>query len=217
MRRVRNLHQQRAKLYQRFFVNFLGWEKALDIFFQANNFLRSGMKILDAGCGTGAVTKSLYRLARRQNLTGVAFYDFDLTPAMLALFQQWINDEQAREIHLRQADVLEVNELFSGDWTGFDWVVSAAMLEYIPAEHRQRALRNLKGLLNRDGHILLLLTKRTWITRWTGAKWWGTNLFDRDEIAAALEQAGFAGIQEKQMPRGWAAYMMALQAGQAML
>lgn len=211
--RVQALYQQRAKVYQRFFVDFLQWEKVLETFFQANNFLGSGLKIMDAGCGTGSVTKVLYRLARQQGLADIGFYGFDLTPAMLALFQQWIEAEEAQGIRLQQADVLDLQDQLPSDWRGYDWVISSAMLEYLHEEKRDQALRNLKGLLHEKGNILFFLTKRTWIARWTGGKWWGTNLFDRDEFAADLAQAGFTDIQEKRMPKGWSSYMMAVQAG----
>lgn len=66
--RVQAFYTQKVKFYQRFFVGFLQWEKVLDMFFQTNSYLRSGMKILDAGCGTGSVTKVLYGLTHQQDI-----------------------------------------------------------------------------------------------------------------------------------------------------
>jgi SAM-dependent methyltransferase len=213
IRHVKAFYQKRAKQYQRFFVDFLQWEKVLEAFFAENKILRPDMRILDAGCGTGAVTKVLYRLARQQGLANIDFYGFDLTPAMLALFQQWIEEEGAQGVQLRQADVLDLQNQLPGDWNNFDWIVSSAMLEYIPEEKRDQALRNLKERLRPNGKFLLFLTKRTWITRWTGAKWWGTNLFDMDEIEADLQRAGFSKIQFHPLPKRWGSFMMAITAG----
>jgi cyclopropane fatty-acyl-phospholipid synthase-like methyltransferase len=213
IRQVQAFYQQRAKMYQRFFVDFLQWEKVLETFFTENDFLRPGMRILDAGCGTGSVTKVLYHLSRQKGMEDITFYGFDLTPAMLALFQQWVDEEGAQRIHLQQADVLDLQNQLPSDSNSFDWIVSSAMLEYIPEENRDQALQNIKGLLKENGHILLFLTKQTWITRWTGAKWWGTNLFDREVLTAELSRAGYTTIQTHRLPKGWNAFMMAVSAG----
>jgi cyclopropane fatty-acyl-phospholipid synthase-like methyltransferase len=211
IRKVQAFYQQRAKQYQRFFVDFLQWEKVLEIFFAEYLFLRPGMKVLDAGCGSGSVTKVLYRLARQREMEDIAFYGFDLTPAMLAIFQQWIEAEGAQSIQLHRADALDLRDQLPYEWKGFDWVISSAMLEYIPLENLQKALSNLKEVLNDNGHMLLFLTKRTWITRWIGAKWWGTNLFDRDELTTELYKAGFARIQYHPLPKGWDSFMLAVE------
>ena len=212
IQRVQSFYQQRAKLYQRFFINFLQWEKVLETFFQADNFLRPNIKILDAGCGTGPVTKVLYRLARQQGLEDIGFYGFDLTPAMLALFQQWIEEDGAQGIQLRQANGLNLKEQLPSEWNNFDWIVSSTMLENISKELRRKALSNLKELLYPNGHILLFLTKRTWIARWTGTKWWGINLFDREELITDLRHAGYSDIQYHPLPKRWDSFMLAVEA-----
>jgi SAM-dependent methyltransferase len=212
VRRVQLFYQHRAKQYQQFFVEWLGWENVLGAFFAENNILSPGTNVLDAGCGTGSVTKALYRLALRQGLEGIRFYAFDLTPAMLALFSEWIAKEGAQGIFLRQADVLQLSTHLPEDWRGFDWIVSSAMLEYIPEHHIDQALRNLKERLRPDGQILLFLTRRTWVTRWTGARWWGTNLFDANEVEEYLKHAGFSHIEFRPLPSRWGSFMMAVTA-----
>jgi hypothetical protein len=87
------------------------------------------------------------------------------------------------------------------------------MLEYIPKEKLNQALGSLRKLLNKNGCLLVFVTKRTWITKWTAAKWWRTNLFDRNELEVELHQAGFATIQNKTLPAAWDSYMMAIEAG----
>lgn len=209
---VLTLYTQKAKLYQFFFVDFLQWGKVLETFFQDNTYLHSGMKIMDAGCGTGVVTKVLYRLARRNGLNEITFHGFDLTPAMLELFRDWMQKEGAREIQLQQADVLDLENSLPPDWIGYDLIVSSAMLEYIPKQKLSQALNNLGRLLNPDGRLLILVTKRTWITRWTAAKWWRTNLFDRDELEVELRQAGFTTFHKKKLTGSWDSFMMAIEA-----
>jgi ubiquinone/menaquinone biosynthesis C-methylase UbiE len=132
------LYTQKAKLYQFFFVDFLKWGKVLETFFQEKAYLRSGMKILDAGCGTGIVTKVLYGLARRKGFDGITFHGFDLTPAMLELFQQWMQKEGVQDIQLQQANVLDLENKLPENWIGYDLIVSSAMLGYIPEEKLAR-------------------------------------------------------------------------------
>lgn len=210
--RVKSFYSQRAKLYQRFFVNLLQWERVLDSFFQANNYLHSGMKTLDAGCGTGSVTLVLHRLAQRSGFQEVTFHAFDLTPAMLNLFRERMQSENIRDIRLQQADVLDLTDQLPADWKNYDLTVSSAMLEYIPDEKRGLALTNLRSLLNEDGCLLALLTKRTWITQWTGGRWWGTHLFERESFTQELRRAGFTNIQFRQLPGGWDSFMLAVEA-----
>src|SRR5512133_1803670 len=132
IQRVQDFYTQKARFYQRFFVGFLHWESVLETFFTANNELQAGMKILDAGCGSGPVTQVLYCLAQAQGLADMIFHGFDLTPAMLDLFRQWIEDEGAANIQVRQANVLALESQLPPDWKGYDLIVSSAMLEYIP-------------------------------------------------------------------------------------
>jgi len=210
--RVRGLYTRKAKLYQFFFVNFLQWEKVLETYFQANRTLHSGMSLLDAGCGTGSVTRVLHRLASRQGIDKITFHAFDLTPAMLDLFRQWMKKEGVQDIQLQQANVLDLENQLPQDWKDYDLIVASTLLEYIPHEQIDRALSNLKRLMAEDGRLLVFVTKRTWIARWTGAKWWGTNLFNPDEIETNLRQAGFTAIQIKKLPASWDPFMLAVEA-----
>ena len=209
---VQDLYTQKAKLYQSFFERFLKWETVLGAFFREHRLLRPGMKLLDAGCGAGAVTKTLYRLARQEGIEGITFDGFDLTPAMLDLFGEWIQQAGTREIRLQQADALELDGRLPSDWTGYDLIISAAMLEFIPKDRLGLVLERLKRRLKDSGRLLLLVTRRTWIARLSGAKWWGTNLFDRSEPETVLDQAGFTRIQFLRLPGYWDVFLLAILA-----
>src|SRR3990172_12677929 len=60
---VEELYTERASFYDRFFINFLGWGRELEAFFRKSSYLAPTSKVLDAVCGTGVVTRSLYKLA----------------------------------------------------------------------------------------------------------------------------------------------------------
>jgi cyclopropane fatty-acyl-phospholipid synthase-like methyltransferase len=117
----------------------------LDIYFRENAYLHPVMKILDAGCGTGVVTKVLYDLARRKGFADITFHGFDLTQAMLDIFRRWMDKEAIRDIQLKQADVLDLENQLLKDWAGYDLIVSSAMLEYIPREKLNQTLSSLTG------------------------------------------------------------------------
>lgn len=175
--------------------------------------MHPGMKILDAGCGTGSVTRVLYDIARQQGYQEITFHGFDLTQAMLDMFRHWMNKEGVQDIQLRQANALDLENQLPQSWTGYDLIVSAAMLEYIPNEKLSQVLSNLRSLLHNNGRLLVFATKRTRITRWTAAKWWKTNLFDPEALEIELRSAGFTTIKEKRLPGSWDSYMMAIEAG----
>jgi len=140
-------------------------------------------------------------------------YAFDLTPAMLDLFHQWIRKEAIQNIYLQQANVLDLENQLPQDWVDYDLIVASALLEYIPRDQLIQALGSLKGLLNHQGRLLVFGTKRTRLTWWTAAKWWRTNLFDFESLEEKLRQAGFSTIQKKRLPASWNKYMIAIEAG----
>src|SRR5688572_3473051 len=130
---VQKLYANRADFYERLFINFLGWRKELETFFWKSDYIHPNFKVLDAGCGTGVVTKTLFQLAIEKDLRGVQFHAFDITEKMLEVFQQWIKKQGANSIEIQRADVLEIDELPSY-WNDYGLIVASTMLEYLPRE-----------------------------------------------------------------------------------
>ncbi len=208
---VRKLYTDRGRLYQRLFVDFLGWGRELETFFRRAHYLRPDLRILDAGCGTGIITKVLYQLAQEEGYTGIQFHAFDLTPKMLEIFRQWITAQGADHIELAQADVLESGGL-PAHWNEYDLIVSSTMLEYLPPTQVRDALMNLRQLLSRGGLLLILMTRRNRLTRWLAAKWWKTQTYAERDIQALLEDAGFEEIKFRNFSPGWSKSIMVVEA-----
>ena len=208
---VRKLYTDRGALYQRLFVDFLGWSRELETFFRKTHYLRPGLRILDAGCGTGVITQVLYRLAREKGYAGIQFHAFDLTERMLDIFRQWIAAQGATQIELAQADVLKTGRL-PAHWTGYDLIVSSTMLEYLPTDQVTNALTNLKQLLNLDGLLLIFMTKRSRLTCWLAGTWWKTKTYTERDIQAFLQKADFDEIKFVDFSPRWSRFMMVLEA-----
>lgn len=208
---VRKLYTDRGALYQRLFVEFLGWGRELEAFFRRANYLRSNLRVLDAGCGTGIITRVLYQLAQEQSYTGIQFHAFDLTPKVLEIFRQWITAQRADHIELAQADVLETEGL-PEHWKEYDLIITSTMLEYLPPNQVQDALTHLKRLLGSGSLLLIFMTRRNRLTRWLAGKWWKTHTYTERDIQALLQAAGFDEIKFLDFSPRWSKSMMVLEA-----
>jgi len=211
--KVKQLYTERASFYDRFFINFLGWGRELEAFFRESDYLAPNMKVLDAGCGTGIVTKVLYKLALEKSYEQSSFHAFDLTENTLDIFREWIKAQGAANIELRQADVLELG-LLPLHWNEFDLVVSSTMLEYLPKHKIGNALENLKKLLRDKGLLLVFITKRSFITKLLAGRWWKTNTYKKSEIESLFHKAGFESIEFKRFSQTswWANYITVIEA-----
>jgi cyclopropane fatty-acyl-phospholipid synthase-like methyltransferase len=201
--KVKTLYTKKARFYQWLFIDVLGWGKELEAFFRNSNYLSPSLKILDAGCGTGIVTKILYSIAQQQGFTDIQFYAFDLTPAMLDVFREWIEEQGVKNTELTQANVLLLEEHLPSHWRGYDLIISAAMLEYIQKHKVRKAISNLKHLLKNKGTLLLFVTRRNFLTRWLVQRWWKANIYEEREIEQIFQQAGFSTVRFKPFSPSW--------------
>jgi ubiquinone/menaquinone biosynthesis C-methylase UbiE len=149
--------------------------------------------VLDAGCGTGALTLALRDVLFGRGLLPASMQGFDLTPAMLYRFQERLNAQGVEGVELSQADELRL-ETLPADWKDYDLIVSAAMLEYVPRERFVAALSGLRRLLVPDGRFMLFISKRNWLTRPVIGCWWEGHLYLAAELKLALVQAGFGQV-----------------------
>ena len=192
---VKQLYTAKIDTYLSFNAVFRS-PQALQAFFEAYTGLHSGLRILDAGCGTGTAALALVRALRRRHLEYQTLHAFDLTPAMLARFQEHVTQQQIAHVHLREANVLALERL-PPSWTHYDLIVSVAMLEYVPRADMVTALTALRTRLARDGRLLLFITRKNWITKLLIERWWKAHRYTREELRAALLAAGLSDVTFK--------------------
>jgi len=187
---VQELYTEKGEFYHHFFIDFIRYGKALKAFLKKSRCLASNMKVLDAGCGTGILTRNLCEIAQEEGSTGITFNAFDLTPAMLGLFRKWISENGREDIKLHQANVLEIGQL-PQEWRNYDLVVSSGMLEYLSKDELGKALRNFRDLLGDNGTLAVCITRRNFFMKWLIQYWWKANMYTREEIAGIFRDSGF--------------------------
>jgi len=200
---VENTHaffSRRAKFYDFAFFKLSPFMPVVRAILIDRKALASNSKVLDAGTGTGLVTRVLYPLAREMKLSNVVFHAFDLTQAMLNVFARWIRAEGAEHaISTRVQNVLEL-ETLPPDWRDYDLIVTSTMLEYVPPASLPKAVAGLLGLLKPGGKMIWLLSGRTLSMRLFVGWLWRSNLYSKAELEAVLAKAGVTKFEYLKLP-----------------
>lgn len=187
---VVELYSRKTALYHNVIVGLFAYGWGLRVLLERGGYVRPGVRVLDAGCGTGALTRGIHEIRRRSAMQGVTIHAFDLTPAMLDRLRDWMASNNA-VIDLREANVLDLGSL-PPDWRGYDLVVSSAMLEYLTPAGLVVALRSLVGLLAPGGTMLVCVTRRNFLMPWLIGAWWRSRMYDRAELDAVFREAGLS-------------------------
>src|SRR5215472_15783345 len=166
---VQELYTRRVDRNGSFIATFQS-PQGMQALLRRSHLLRSGLRVLDAGCGFGMVTFALLEALRERNLDNETVNAFDLTPAMLARFHSELGTHGVTRVQLQQADVLAL-ETLPPSWTNYDLIVSASMLEYVAKEDLPRALAGLRARLAPDGYIVIMITRKTPETK-VLVEWW---------------------------------------------
>jgi SAM-dependent methyltransferase len=187
------LYSERPDLYAAF-IRAVRYPQGLRALWRASPLLRPGIRILEAGCGTGALTFGLWDAAARRGVPIAGFDAFDLTPAMLDRLRASLRRRGIGTIRLIEANVLALDAL-PAEWRGYDLVMSASMLEYVPRERFVEALAALRARLRPGGAFVLLMTRRNPFTRLLIGRWWQSNLYTAGELRTAMLAAGFTDVR----------------------
>jgi len=188
----------KARTYARF-IKLFRYQQGLRACLAGSTLLRSGLRVLDAGCGTGALTLAFCEAMRTQGLVIGDLRAFDLTPAMLDVLRESLVAQGISGVELAQADVLAPDSL-PATWRDFDLVLSASMLEYVSREQLPLALGGLRKLMARDGRMLLFITKDNWLMRPLIGQLWRSNLYVASQLREAFAAAGFSAIAFRKFP-----------------
>lgn len=197
------LFAAKANSYARYIALFF-YPQGLQAFFTNAEWLRNGLRVMDAGCGTGVVTLGFLKAMKQSSYEVECINAFDLTPEMLELFRTNLKARHIQQVDLQQANVLELEKL-PLDWTGYDLIITASMLEYIPKDKLAVTLANLRARLNKAGRLILFMTRRNWLTTLLVKNPWGGNRYSRAELASAFAAADFKQVTFKKFPWnfGW--------------
>lgn len=178
--------------YERW-INSVRYPQAIRAFFLQSPLLGSGQRVLDAGCGTGVVTLAFREALEQRGLAPGLTQAFDLTPAMIERFSTVLAERQIKGVEVVRADVLELDTLPHG-WDGYDLVLTASMMEYLPRKRIAEALNGLRSRLREGGRLVLFITRPTWYTMPVVGWLWRSNLYTAAQLRRAFIEAGFSNF-----------------------
>ncbi len=196
---VQEIYTEKIDLYHNFFNGLFRYKHGVNAFYTKMGYLQPNMKILDAGCGSGIQTINLYNVAKEKNIENLQFNGFDITPAMLEMFNKWIIQNKVGNVEIKQANVIELDRL-PNSWKDYDLIVSSAMMEYLTRNEIKQALRNLKKLLKPNGKFVLCITKKNILMKVLIEMWWDSTSYKKKEIKEIFHEVGFNQVEFKSFP-----------------
>lgn len=195
---AQTLYTERADDYVSFASTFSHQQGVAGILL-ANVALRGGMRILDAGCGTGFASLAVLDALGRRGLEVGKIDAFDLTPAMLQRFEATVRARALPRVDVRQADARNLDGL-PDTWTGYDLIISVSMLEYIEPRELPAVLRALRRRLSPGGQALIIITRKNPITWLLIERSWQAHRHTRSALRRVLLDAGFSRVRFLRYP-----------------
>jgi ubiquinone/menaquinone biosynthesis C-methylase UbiE len=195
---VQEFFSTRTETYNSF-ISAFRYPQGIRALLQASDLLRPGLRVLDAGCGSGVVTLAFIEAMASRGLKYESIHAFDLTPAMLSRFQTTLDTRGINDVELRQADVLALDQL-PQSWIQYDLILSASMLEYLPKGELPLALAELRKRLLPNGSLLIVITKKSPEAKILIEWWWRSESYSREELRQAFTAGGFHDVTFRRFP-----------------
>ena len=196
---VEKLYTEKLTTYRRF-ISFFRSREALQTLLERAGLLRPNLRILDAGAGFGTATFAVLDALRRRNIEPETIDGFDLTPAMLARFRAELDSRGITQVRLKQANVLQLDQQLPSSWGNYDLIVSASMLEYVGRRDLSKALSALGARLAPHGTLLVVITRKNWITKILIEWWWQAACYSRRELRETFAATGFRDLVFSRFP-----------------
>ena len=180
-----------ARLYDAM-ISALG-RRRLRRFLAASGAIKGGIAVLDAGCGSGALTLAVQDAARDVGARGLRCRAFDLSASVLARFDAR-RGRLGRDVEIRQADALDLDAWLPADWDRFDLVVSAGMLERLPRPSLPVALDALRRRMAKDGTMVAFIARDGVLNRLLNGRFRGAETYRQEELEDAFAEAGLTTL-----------------------
>jgi cyclopropane fatty-acyl-phospholipid synthase-like methyltransferase len=194
MNAVQELYTRRVDTY-RSFVSFFHHADGLQRFFVNSGLLRPGLRVLDAGCGFGTASFALLEALTKQGFSDATIDAFDLTPAMLGRFQANLQERGIKNVRLKEADVIRLDQQLPSSWNDYDLIISASMLEYVSKPDLPLALSLLRRRMAGGGVLVSVITGKNVITKFLIEWWWKAQRYSSQELRESFIKAGFTNIR----------------------
>lgn len=150
-------------------------------------------RILDLGCGTGAMTRRLKQAFPQAEVIGL-----DLSPYMLAIAHQKAEQENL-SIHLMQGNAESTP--FAAN--SFDVAIACLLLHETPLQASQHILREGYRLLRPGGQMIILDANQSWLKKYR----WIDRVFKEpyleeymaEDVQIGLHNAGFTNAKTRSL------------------
>jgi len=110
-----------------------------------------GAGVLDVGCGNGTLARHL----AAQGWSG-AYLGLDLSEGLLDDARRLLDQPHSKTFHFQRADLSDPGWPGSIPHTGYDWLLSLAVLHHLPGEElRQQTVKIFKQLITPDGRVVV--------------------------------------------------------------
>ncbi|MDQ5952492.1 MAG: hypothetical protein QG626_620 [Patescibacteria group bacterium] len=190
-------------------IKLVGHEAMLTKYFQRIAF-PDDVRVLDAGCGAGALTKSVCTVLDEQKIQAECIHGFDFSAPAVQDYATFAAQHPEHHIAVTQCDARVIDSGLSLHWKNYDYILSSGMLEYLDKTALAPTLKQLASRLHVHGKIIVFISRNTWLNKLFLEKIWQANTYTETELRAVFQTAGLK-IQQLRPFRTWGYVIEATQ------